>query len=76
MADRTEVSIPELARRLGSAEGPVKHLLHEMRERYRGLLREEVAGTLDEGESIDEEVRYLCAILADQPALQIANFPS
>ena len=76
MADRTEVSILELARRLGSAEGPVKHLLHEMRERYRGLLREEVAGTLDEGESIDEEVRYLCAILADQPALQIANFPS
>ena len=39
-----------------------------MRERYRGLLREEVADTLDEGESIDEEVRYLCAILADQTA--------
>ena len=66
MAERAEVSIPELSRRLGLAEGPVKRLLHEMRERYRGLLREEVADTLDEGESIDEEVRYLCGILGDQ----------
>jgi DNA-directed RNA polymerase specialized sigma24 family protein len=68
MAERTEVSIPELSRRLGLAEGPVKRLLHEMRQRYRGLLREEVADTLDESESIDEEVRYLCSVMADQPA--------
>jgi RNA polymerase sigma-70 factor (ECF subfamily) len=68
MAERTEVSIPELSRRLGLGEGPVKRLLHEMRQRYRGLLREEVADTLDESESIDEEVRYLCSVMADQPA--------
>jgi RNA polymerase sigma-70 factor (ECF subfamily) len=67
MAERTEVSISELTRRLGVAEAPLKRLLHEMRERYRRLLREEVADTLDEGESIEEEIRYLCGILADQP---------
>lgn len=68
MAERSDVSIPELARRMGLAEGPSKHLLHEMRERYRALLREEVADTLDPTESIDEEVRYLCAILAEEAA--------
>ena len=53
MAERTEVSIPELSRRLGLAEGPVKGGVRGKRERYRGLLREEVADTLDEAESID-----------------------
>ena len=35
-----------------------------MRERYRALLRAEVADTVETPDSIDEEVRYLCATLA------------
>lgn len=63
-AEREDVSIVELARRLGLAEAAVKRLLHETRKRYRALLREEVADTVEKSESIDEEVRYLCATLA------------
>ena len=63
-AEREDVSIVELARRLGAAETAVKRLLYEMRKRYRALLREEVADTVEKSESVDEEVRYLCATLA------------
>ena len=63
-AEREDVSIAELARRLGVAEPAVKRLLHEMRKRYRALLREEVADTVEKSDSVDEEVRYLCAALA------------
>jgi len=64
MAERAEVSMAGLARRTGLPEPAVKRLLHEMRERYRALLREEVADTVEKPESINEELRYLCAILA------------
>ena len=64
MAERADVCIADLARRAGLSEGALKSLLHEMRERYRALLREEVADTVEKPESIDDEVRYLCAALA------------
>lgn len=66
MAERADVSMAELMRRTGLAESPLRNLLHEMRERYRSLLREEVADTVEEPESINEEIRYLCATLALQ----------
>ncbi|HMJ06420.1 MAG TPA: RNA polymerase subunit sigma-24 [Chthoniobacterales bacterium] len=66
MAERTDVSMAQLAGRTGLAEATVKRLLHQMRERYRALLREEVADTVEDPGSIHEEVRYLCSILASQ----------
>lgn len=63
-AERAEVSYADLAKRLGAPEATVKRLLHEMRERYRALLRQEVADTVEKADSIDDEVRYLCAALA------------
>ena len=66
MAERADVSMAELMQRTGLAESPLRNLLHEMRERYRALLREEVADTVESPESINEEVRYLCATLALQ----------
>lgn len=63
-AERADVSYADLSKQLGASEATVKRLLHEMRERYRALLREEVADTVEKTESIDEEVRYLCAALA------------
>jgi RNA polymerase sigma-70 factor (ECF subfamily) len=35
-----------------------------MRQRYRELLREEVAQTVDNPEDVDDELRYLCSALA------------
>jgi RNA polymerase sigma-70 factor (ECF subfamily) len=66
VAERADVSLVDLGRRLGIAEASVKRLLHEMRKRYRTIIREEVADTVEKPDSIDEEVRYLCATLATQ----------
>lgn len=63
-AERSEVSYGELAQRLGIAQVAVKRLVHQMRRRYRDLLREEVAQTVERPEDVEEEMRYLCATLA------------
>jgi hypothetical protein len=42
----------------------VKSLLHQFRKRYRGLLREEVAKTVESKMDVDDEIRYLCATLS------------
>jgi RNA polymerase sigma-70 factor (ECF subfamily) len=63
-ADRADVSLVDLGRQLGAPPLTVKRLMHDMRERYRRLLREEVAATVQTPDSIDEELRYLCAALA------------
>src|SRR5438477_8202933 len=46
-AEREDVSYRELARTLGIPEAAVKRLLHQLRVRYRSLLREEVAQTVE-----------------------------
>ena len=63
-AERQDVSYTTLARILGLQETAVKSLLHRLRDRYRNLLREEVAQTVGEANEIDDELRYLCAALA------------
>ena len=63
-ADRQDVSYAGLSKALGVPETAVKRLVHQMRRRYRELLREEVARTVEKSEEVDEELRYLCAALA------------
>lgn len=63
-AEREDVSYPTLAKTLGLRETAVKSLVHRLRERYRALLREEVAETVSEPSEIDDELRYLCAALS------------
>jgi RNA polymerase sigma factor (sigma-70 family) len=63
-ADREDVSYATLARALGLQETVVKNLVHRLRERYRALLREEVAETVVGADEIDDELRYLCAALS------------
>src|SRR6266480_1781481 len=63
-ADRQDVSYATFARILGIQETAVKTLLHRLRERYRALLREEVAETVGGENEIDDELRYLCAALS------------
>jgi DNA-directed RNA polymerase specialized sigma24 family protein len=63
-AEREDVSYARLSKTLGAPESYVKRLVHQLRERYRSLLREEVAQTVEKPSEIDEELRYLCSALA------------
>ena len=63
-AERQDVSYQKLSKSLGVPEASVKRLVHELRVRYRYLLRAEVAQTVEKPENVDEELRYLCAALA------------
>jgi DNA-directed RNA polymerase specialized sigma24 family protein len=67
-AERQDVSYPKLSKSLGVPETSVKRLVHQLRQRYRVLLREEVAQTVEKPEDVDEELRYLCAVLAADAA--------
>ena len=49
----------ELGVELGLSEGAVKVAVHRLRHRYRDFLLEEISQTLDEGESLEEELQYL-----------------
>ena len=63
-AEREDVSYANLSKSLSIPEASVKRLLHQLRVRYRELLREEVAQTVEKPHDVDEELRYLCAALA------------
>jgi len=63
-AERDDLSYCDLARELGVSETTVKKLLYAMRQRYRLLLREEVAQTVANSADVDDELRYLCGALA------------
>lgn len=52
----------ETARALNMSEGAVKVAVHRLRKRFRELLRQEVAQTLDDEADIDDELRYLCSV--------------
>jgi RNA polymerase sigma-70 factor (ECF subfamily) len=62
-AERQDVSYTKLSKSLGVPEASVKRLVHQLRQRYRTLLRDEVAQTVEKPEDVDEELRYLCAVL-------------
>jgi len=63
-SDRSDVSYSTLSVSLGVPESSVKRLLHHLRARYRIFLREEVSQTVENAEDVDDEIRYLCAVLA------------
>jgi len=54
----------ELGSRVGMGEGAVKVAVHRLRQRYRALLREEIANTVGSEKEVEEELRYLFAVLA------------
>jgi RNA polymerase sigma-70 factor (ECF subfamily) len=62
--ERDEVSYANLSAALGVGETAVKNQLHIMRQRYRSLLRDEVAHTVESPADVEDEIRYLCAALA------------
>lgn len=52
-----------LGAHLGMSEGAVKVAVHRLRQRYRDLLRQEIAQTVDSPEAVEEELRHLFAAL-------------
>ncbi len=62
-AEREDVSYASFSKTLGIPETAVKRLVHQLRKRYRSLLREEVAETVEKAQDVDDELRYLCAVL-------------
>jgi RNA polymerase sigma factor (sigma-70 family) len=60
---RSEIPYRELGARLGLSEGAVKVAAHRLRQRYRELLREEIANTVAGPEEVEEELRHLFAAL-------------
>jgi DNA-directed RNA polymerase specialized sigma24 family protein len=65
--ERVEICYENLSRALGVPAPSVKSLLHHFRVRYRSLLREEVAKTVESEANVDDEIRYLCATLCTEP---------
>jgi RNA polymerase sigma-70 factor (ECF subfamily) len=55
----TTTSHAAAAAALGLSEGAVKVAVHRLRKRYRDLLREEIAQTLDDPAQIGDEIRAL-----------------
>jgi RNA polymerase sigma-70 factor (ECF subfamily) len=53
-----------LAVALGMSEGALKVAVHRLRRRYRQLLREEVAQTVESPDEVDDEMRQLLSVLA------------
>jgi len=53
-----------IARALGISESAVKVTVHRLRRKFRDLLRAEIAATVSDDAEIEDEIRYLMAILA------------
>jgi RNA polymerase sigma factor (sigma-70 family) len=52
------------AEALGMTEGAVQVAAHRLRRRFRALVREEIAATVDDAAGVEDEVRMLFAALA------------
>jgi RNA polymerase sigma-70 factor (ECF subfamily) len=64
VGDRAAQPYAELAAMLGMEEGAVKVAVHRLRQRYRELLRAEIANTVASAEEVDAEMRHLFNVLA------------
>ncbi len=58
-----ELAREEMATRLAISEGAVKVAVHRLRKRYRKLVRAAVAETVRNEADLDDEMRYLVAVL-------------
>jgi RNA polymerase sigma-70 factor (ECF subfamily) len=58
------MSYPEAARQLGLAEEGVRSEVSRLRKRYRELVRLEIAQTVATPAEIEDEVRYLIAVMS------------
>lgn len=60
---RGDLPLAAAAAQLGFSLPAMKSTVHRMRQRYKELVREEIADTVERPEDIEEELRYLFAAL-------------
>ena len=58
-------SYDDASARTGLPRATVKTHVHRLRQRYREIVRREIARTVSAPQEIDEELRYLCNVLAE-----------
>jgi RNA polymerase sigma-70 factor (ECF subfamily) len=64
VGDRTAQPYAELAVALGLTEGAIKVSVHRLRQRYREMLRDEIAQTVANPGDVDAEMRHLFRVLS------------
>jgi RNA polymerase sigma-70 factor (ECF subfamily) len=65
LEDKVAVSYEEVSGPLGMSVSAVTSAIHRMRGRFRALLFEEVANTVEKPEDVEQELRHLLAALSD-----------
>jgi RNA polymerase sigma factor (sigma-70 family) len=63
LGEATRVPYGQIAAELGLSEDAARAAAHRLRKRYRALLKDEVARTVDKPEDVDEEIAALFAAL-------------
>lgn len=63
--DRSEVDYAQLSQELAMSEGAARVAVHRLRQRYRELLRDEIAQTVATPDEVETELRHLFAALSD-----------
>jgi DNA-directed RNA polymerase specialized sigma24 family protein len=58
------VAYTTMAARLGTSEGAIKVAAHRLRQRYRAVLRAEIAETVTSADELEDELRNLFAVLS------------
>lgn len=53
------IDYSQVSRELRMTKGPLRVAVHRLRRRYRDLLRQEIAQTVDSPEQVEEEIAYL-----------------
>jgi len=64
IGEKQAASYAELATKLGTTEAAMKMAVSRMRQRYRELLRTEIANTVSSPEEVDEEMRAVISALS------------
>jgi RNA polymerase sigma-70 factor (ECF subfamily) len=62
--ERSAVPYASLAAEIGLSESAIKVAVHRLRQRYRELLRAEIAQTVASPGEIDGELRYLIKVIS------------
>jgi RNA polymerase sigma factor (sigma-70 family) len=61
---RGETSFAASAEAAGVTEATLKGVVHRLRQRYRELVRQEIGRTLENPSEVEDELRYLLAVLS------------
>src|SRR5262249_44551648 len=65
--EKADASQAEIATTLGLSNGAVRVAIHRLRQRFREILREEIAQTVVEPDDVDDELKHLIEIVSRAP---------